>query len=366
MRLLHVIATRPNFVKMAPVIAALRTADPDGHHVLVHTGQHYDRNMSEIFLTELGVPAPDHTLGAGGGTHASQLAAVLERLAPVLAVERPELVIVPGDVNSTLAAALACAHMQIPIAHVEAGLRSFDRTMPEEINRVLVDQVSDLLFTHSPEALPNLEREGIDSGRVKLVGNTMIDTLVALEDRFRDRGTAAGLGFDPGAYVLVTLHRPALVDGELLAPALAALAKVAERMPVAFPVHPRTRARIAALEAEGSAPPLPAELRLLDPIGYLDFLSLQADAAAVLTDSGGIQEETTYLGVPCFTLRDNTERPVTIEAGTNTLLGLDPSRIAELPDLLRTRGGPPPEAPHLWDGHAAERVAAIVTARLRA
>ncbi len=363
MRLLNVIATRPNFVKMAPVIAALRDADPGGRHVLVHTGQHYDRNMSQVFLEELGVPAPDHELGAGGGTHAEQLAAVLERLAPVLAAERPDLVIVPGDVNSTLAAAIACAHLQIPVAHVEAGLRSFDRTMPEEVNRVLVDQVSELLFTHSPEALGNLEREGIDPGRVELVGNTMIDTLVALEGRFRDRGAAAGLGLEPGSYVLVTLHRPALVDGDLLVPALAALAEVAAQMPVAFPVHPRTRQRIAALEAAGEAPSLPEDLRLIEPVGYLDFLSLQADAAAVLTDSGGIQEETTYLGVPCFTLRDNTERPITIDAGTNTLLGLDPARIAELPQLLATAAAPPAEPPPLWDGHAAERLAAVVGER---
>jgi len=361
MRLLHVIATRPNFVKMAPLIAAARELDPDGHHVLVHTGQHYDRNMSEIFLAELGVPPPDHMLGAGGGTHAQQLAAVIERIGPVLEAERPDAVIVPGDVNSTLAAALACAHMQIPLVHLEAGLRSYDRTMPEEVNRVLVDQVSELLLTHSPEALPNLEREGVDAARVELVGNTMIDTLVALEDRFRGRGTAAGLGLEPGTYVLVTLHRPALVDGELLEPALAALSAVAEQMPVLFPVHPRTRARI---EAAGAGAGLPEALRLIEPVGYLDFLSLQADARAVLTDSGGIQEETTYLGVPCFTLRDNTERPITVELGTNTLLGLDPARIAELPALLEEAGPPPGEPPPLWDGHAAPRAAAAIASRV--
>jgi UDP-N-acetylglucosamine 2-epimerase (non-hydrolysing) len=362
MRLLHVIATRPNFVKMAPLIAALRERDPDGRHALVHTGQHYDRNMSEIFLEELGVPAPDHMLGAGGGSHAEQLAAVIERIAPVLADEEPDLVVVPGDVNSTLAAALACAHLHIPIAHLEAGLRSFDRTMPEEVNRVLVDQISDVLFTHSPEALTNLEREGIDPSRVELVGNTMIDTLVALEDRFRDRGTAAGLGLDPGSYLLVTLHRPALVDGELLGPAVEALASVAERMPVVFPVHPRTRARLAAL-GDGAAAANVDALQLVEPVGYLDFLSLQADARAVLTDSGGIQEETTYLGVPCFTLRDNTERPITISEGTNTLLGLDPARIAEVPALLDAgaeRSGPPP----LWDGQAAQRAADVIVERL--
>lgn len=358
MRILHVIATRPNFVKMAPLIGALRERDPEGHHPIVHTGQHYDRNMSEIFLEELGVPAPDHMLGAGGGTHAEQLAAVIERIAPVIEQERPDLVIVPGDVNSTLAAALACAHLHVPLAHLEAGLRSFDRTMPEEVNRVLVDQVSDVLFTHSPEALENLEREGVDPARVELVGNTMIDTLVALEDRIRERRAAAAHGLEPGSYLLVTLHRPALVDGELLGPAVEALASVAASMPVVFPVHPRTRARLDALGADAGT----GSLHLIEPVGYLDFLSLQADAKAVLTDSGGIQEETTYLGVPCFTLRDNTERPITISEGTNTLLGLDPARIAEVPDLLgeaASPAGPPP----LWDGHAAERAADVVMAR---
>lgn len=350
MRLLHVIATRPNFVKMAPLISALREADPEGRHTLVHTGQHYDRNMSEIFLTELGVPEPDHLLGVGGGSNAETVAGVLERIAPVIEGERPDLVIVPGDVNSTLAAALACAHLQVPIAHLEAGLRSFDRTMPEEVNRVLVDQVSDVLLTHSPEALDNLVAEGIDPARVHRVGNTMIDTLVALEDRIGERRAAAGLGLEPGSHLLVTLHRPALVDGDLLGEAVAALREVAESMPVVFPVHPRTRKRV---EEEGLDA---GEVRLIDPVGYLDFLSLQADARAVLTDSGGIQEESTYLGIPCFTLRDNTERPITVSEGTNTLLGLDPAAIAELPARLsETR--PERGAPEGWDGRAAGRAA---------
>ncbi len=361
MRLLHVVGTRPNFVKMAPVIAALRAVDPDGHHVLVHTGQHYDRMMSGIFLEELGVPEPDHMLGVGSGSHAQMLGGVLESIAPVLDAEAPELVIVPGDVNSTLAAALACAHMRIPLAHVESGLRSFDRTMPEEVNRVLTDQVSDLLYTHSPEAEGNLAAEGIGAERVRLVGNTMIDSLVALEDRFRDRRACAAHGVEPGSYLLVTLHRPALVDGELLAPAIERLAAIAEEMPVLFPVHPRTR---AALGDRASA--LPAGLRLLEPVGYLDFLSLEADARAVLTDSGGIQEETTFLGVRCFTLRDNTERPITIEAGTNELLGLDPARIAEIPALIGSGGPAPAVPPPLWDGRAAERLAADVAGYLGA
>jgi UDP-N-acetylglucosamine 2-epimerase (non-hydrolysing) len=359
MRLLHVIGTRPNVVKMAPVIAALRSRDPGGRHPIVHTGQHYDRAMSGIFLDELGVPEPDHMLGVGSGTHAEQLAGVLERIAPVLEQEQPELVIVPGDVNSTLAAALACAHLGVPLAHVESGLRSFDRSMPEEVNRVLTDQVSELLFLHSEEARENLRREGIAESRLRFVGNTMIDTLCALEERFRAREAAAAQGLEPGSYLLVTLHRPALVDGPLLRVAVEALSAAATEMPVLFPVHPRTRARLGG-------DPAPAGLRLVEPVGYLDFLSLQADAAAVLTDSGGIQEETTYLGVPCYTLRDNTERPVTIEHGTNTLLGLDPERIAEIPSLLARRRRRELEPPALWDGHAAERVADAVQAHLAA
>jgi UDP-N-acetylglucosamine 2-epimerase (non-hydrolysing) len=358
-RLLHVVGTRPNFVKMAPVIAALREADPDGHHVLVHTGQHYDRMMSGVFLEELGVPEPDHMLGVGSGSHAAMLGGVLEAIAPVLEAEEPELVLVPGDVNSTLAAALACAHLRIPLAHVESGLRSFDRGMPEEVNRVLTDQVSDLLYTHSPEAESNLAAEGIGAERVRLVGNTMIDSLVALEGRFRERRACAEHGAEPGSYLLVTLHRPALVDGDLLRPAIERLGEVAADIPVLFPVHPRTRARIA----EGGIA-VPEGLRLLDPVGYLDFLSLEADARALLTDSGGIQEETTYLGVPCFTLRDNTERPITVDAGTNTLLGLDPARIAEIPALLGGAGPAPAGPPPLWDGKAADRLAADVAAYL--
>ncbi|HEX6115556.1 MAG TPA: UDP-N-acetylglucosamine 2-epimerase (non-hydrolyzing) [Solirubrobacterales bacterium] len=351
MRFVYVIGTRPNFVKMAPVIAALRGRSPDSRHAIVHTGQHYDEMMSGIFLSELGVPAPDHMLGVGSGSHAQMTARVLEALEPVLIAERPDLVLVPGDVNSTLAAALCAAKLEIPVGHVESGLRSFDRSMPEETNRVLTDHISEHLFLHSDEATENLENEGIARDKMHFVGNTMIDTLVALEDRFRDRGAAASLGLEPGSYLLVTLHRPALVDGLLLADAMEALATVGGEMPVLFPVHPRTRKMLGPDWTE------PPGVGLVDPIGYLDFLSLEADAAAVLTDSGGIQEETTFLGVPCFTLRDNTERPVTIRAGTNTLLGLDPARITQIPARLGERARERPEPPPKWDGHAAERIA---------
>jgi UDP-N-acetylglucosamine 2-epimerase (non-hydrolysing) len=353
-RILYVVGTRPNFVKMAPVVAALRSRLPGARHAIVHTGQHYDRLMSEIFLEELGVPEPDHMLGVGSGTHAQQTARVIEGLEPVLERETPELVIVPGDVNSTLAAAIAAAQAEIPIAHVESGLRSFDRTMPEEINREVTDRLSQLLFLHSEEAAENLRNEGIADDRMHMVGNTMIDTLVALEPRFRAAGTAAKLNLEPNSYLLVTLHRPALVDGPLLSTAMERLAEVAREMPVVFPVHPRTRKMLDAQPGAYEGVVLTA------PVGYLDFLSLEADARAVLTDSGGIQEETTYLGVPCFTLRDNTERPVTVRAGTNTVLGLAPGRIAEIPALLEDGAGAAGERPPLWDGRAAKRVAEVV------
>jgi UDP-N-acetylglucosamine 2-epimerase (non-hydrolysing) len=357
MRILYVVGTRPNFVKTAPVIGALRARLPEGRHALVHTGQHYDRLMSEVFLEELGVPAPDHMLEVGSGSHAAMTARTMERLEPVLVDEAPDLVIVPGDVNSTLAAALTAVKMGIPVAHIESGLRSFDLTMPEEVNRIVADRFSELLFLHSEEAIENLRAEGIPDERMQMVGNTMIDTLVALEDRFRSAGAAARLGVAPGAYALVTLHRPALVDGPLLPQTVAELAALAREMPVVFPVHPRTRKMMESIDAEHPG------LLLSEPLGYLDFLSLLADAGAVLTDSGGIQEETTYLGIPCFTLRDNTERPVTIRAGTNTLLGLDPAAIANIPAALATRSETPPQPPPLWDGHAAERIADIVATR---
>jgi UDP-N-acetylglucosamine 2-epimerase (non-hydrolysing) len=355
MRILYVVGTRPNFVKTAPVIGALRARLPDSRHAIVHTGQHYDRLMSEIFLEELGVPAPDYMLEVGSGTHAEQTARTMERLEPVLTEERPDLVFVPGDVNSTLAAALTAVKLGFPLAHIESGLRSFDLTMPEEVNRIVADRFSSHLFLHSDEAVENLRAEGIPEERMHFVGNTMIDTLLALEGRFRAAGAAARLGLEPGGFVLVTLHRPALVDGPLLEETVQRLASLAAELPVVFPVHPRTRKMMEAV-AVGEAP----GLHLVEPLGYLDFLSLMADARAVLTDSGGIQEETTYLGVPCFTLRANTERPVTVRAGTNTLLGLDPAAIAGIPAALDARTGAPAEPPPLWDGHAAERVADVI------
>ena len=353
-KVLCVVGTRPNFMKTMPVVAELTARRDQFETVLVHSGQHYDENMSEIFLRELGGFTPEHRLDVGSGTHAQQTARVMERLAPILAGERPDLVLVPGDVNSTLAAALVSAQLGYPIGHIEAGLRSFDRTMPEELNRVLTDQVSDLLFTHSPEAEANLLAEGRPKSSIHYVGNTMIDALMAVRAR-AERTDTEDYGLTRGEYLVVTLHRPALVDGPLLSDAMAQLEALSDRLAIFFPVHPRTRAQLEPLELELD----PERFKLVDPIGYVEFLALVGTSAGVLTDSGGIQEETTYLGVPCFTLRSTTERPITVSRGTNTLLGLAPARIAEIPSLIerRPRGGGPPD---LWDGHAAPRLVDVL------
>jgi UDP-N-acetylglucosamine 2-epimerase (non-hydrolysing) len=344
-KVLSVVGTRPNLMKTAPVVAALAERGVD--QVLVHTGQHYDAAMSDVFFRDLRIREPDHFLAVGSGTHAEQAARVMQRLEPILAAEQPDVVLVPGDVNSTLAAAIAAVKCGLTVAHLESGLRSFDRTMPEELNRVLTDSVSDLLFIHSPEARDNLLREGRPEHSIHYVGNTMIDSLVAMRELIEAAAAPAAHGVEPGSYLLVTLHRPALVDGPLLAEAVRQLNEL--EMRVVFPVHPRTRAAMEAqgLDVEGAT----------EPVGYVEFLSLVAGAAAVLTDSGGIQEETTYLGIPCFTLRDNTERPITVELGTNTLLGLRPERIAELPALIGQKAS---QVPPYWDGAAAVRLADVL------
>jgi UDP-N-acetylglucosamine 2-epimerase (non-hydrolysing) len=354
MLIVYVVGARPNVVKMAPVVAELRRRLPSDGHVVVHTGQHYDRMMSDVLLEELDFPEPDHHLNVGSAGHGVQTARVMERLEPLLISEKPDLVIVPGDVNSTLAAALVAVKLGIPVAHIESGLRSFDRTMPEEINRIVTDQFADHLFIHSEEAVENLRREGIAAEHVHFVGNTMIDALMTVEQHFRSRGTAQGFGLTPGDYLLVTLHRPTLVDGPLLEEAISRLELIARDLPVFFPVHPRTR-KMLADRTPGS------NLQLADPVGYLDFLSLESDAAAVLTDSGGVQEETTFLGIPCFTLRDTTERPATVRLGTNTVLGLSPERIAEIPTLLAGASRSQRELPPLWDGKAAARIGDVIT-----
>ena len=355
--ILHVVGARPNFMKAAPVLSALGAAGFS--QTIVHTGQHYDANMSDIFFRELEIPEPHENLAVGSGSHAQQTARIMTAFESVVLERNPDLVMVYGDVNSTVAAALVCAKLQIPVAHVEAGLRSNDRSMPEEINRLLTDQLSYLLFTPSADANRNLEREGIPAERVHLVGNVMIDTLVRLLPRALENKKQ---GF-PANYALVTLHRPSNVDDpEALRRILSCMLSVSNNrdkekaLAVIFPVHPRTRLRIAqfGIPTDG--------LHLCDPLSYLDFLALQAGAAVVITDSGGIQEETTFLGVPCLTLRANTERPVTVEIGTNVLIGNDTDRLrAELAKILDGGHGQKKGAiPPLWDGHAGERIARIV------
>jgi UDP-N-acetylglucosamine 2-epimerase (non-hydrolysing) len=358
-KVLAVVGARPNFIKTAPVLGELRRRPERFESVLVHTGQHYDDAMSRIFLEQLGVGEPDHLLGVGSDTHARQTARVMERIEPLLEEIRPDLVLVPGDVNSTLAAGLVAAKLGIPVGHIEAGLRSFDRTMPEELNRIVTDQLSDLLFIHSPEARQNLVREGCDEAKIHDVGNTMIDTLVAMRGRIAQLDAPARHGLCRADYLLVTFHRPALVDGPLLPDAMTALASVARELPVVFPVHPRTR---QAIDAYGLA--ADSNVRLFAPLGYLEFLSLLEGSAGALTDSGGIQEETTFLGIPCFTLRENTERPITCTSGTNMLLGLAPERIAEIPALIAESAERSTCMPAGWDGMAAKRIVDVLEREL--
>jgi UDP-N-acetylglucosamine 2-epimerase (non-hydrolysing) len=348
----HVVGARPNYMKVAPVYAALAELGNVDQRLL-HTGQHYDEALNDVFFEELPLPRPHVMLGVGSGTHGEQTGMAIIGIERELIDVRPDLVIVPGDINSTLAGALAAAKLGIPVCHLEAGLRSFDDTMPEELNRRLTDSLSSLLLTHSEEALDNLVGEGIPGHRVAFVGNTMIDTLLATVDRARRLAVWRRFAFEEGSYLLVTLHRPALVDSPvLLAQTLATLERIATTFPVLFPIHPRTRARIENLRISTSG------ITLAPPLPYAEFLSVEAGAAAVVTDSGGVQEETTALGVPCFTLRANTERPVTITHGTNTLLGLDPERLSDIPDLLENVKKP--IGPPLWDGQAGPRAAAEI------
>ena len=354
MKVLHVVGARPNFMKVAPVLNALR-AHRHVVQILVHTGQHYDVNMSDVFFEQLGIPAPDVNLAVGSGSHARQTAEIMMRLEPVVLDGKPDIVLVYGDVNSTVAAALVCAKLGVRVGHVEAGLRSFDRTMPEEINRLVTDRLADVLFTPSEDGDINLQREGIPAEKVFRVGNVMIDSLVKLLP-VAQRQIRNEL---PERYALVTLHRPANVDDSAaLKSILQSLLDVSRDLVVVFPTHPRTRQRIAEFGLELKLKT--DQLRLLDPLPYVDFLGLQSRARVVITDSGGIQEETTYLGVPCLTLRENTERPITVSLGTNVLVGRDPKKLrAELALVLagkQKKGTIPP----LWDGHAGERIAHVL------
>jgi UDP-N-acetylglucosamine 2-epimerase (non-hydrolysing) len=376
MKILNVVGARPNFVKIAPLISEMRK-DSDLEPLLVHTGQHYDTEMSDAFFTELNIPSPNYHLHVNPGSSASQIAQIMGRLEPILLHEGPDAVLVVGDVNSTLAGALTAAKLGIPVAHVEAGLRSFDRSMPEEINRVVTDAISDLLLVSEPSGVENLLREGRPWDRVFLVGNVMIDTLKRLLARAESSALPAlqsssvwnDLLAEP-RYAVLTLHRQGLVDDPgLFSRVWSVLQEIGKRIPIVFPIHPRTQLRLQSMEFEpyrgngrgkGSG-----GIHIIPPLGYLEFLRLQKQAAFVLTDSGGVQEETTALGVPCLTLRENTERPFTVTNGTNRIVGLDPERIRREVDRLFSREVRQEHVPALWDGHAAERIVRILCDHLQ-
>jgi UDP-N-acetylglucosamine 2-epimerase (non-hydrolysing) len=351
MRIICVAGARPNYMKVKPVMTALE--ERGAEVVLVHTEQHYDAAMSDVFFADLGIRRPDHFLGARSGSHATQTSNVMTAFEPLVEQVRPDVVVVVGDVNSTMACAIVTAKSGALLAHVEAGLRSRDWTMPEEVNRVVTDRLSDYLFAPSADAVTNLMAEGYRADQVHLVGNVMVDTLLANLDRALARGTAAALGLQPGQYGLVTLHRPANVDDPAtLATLLAALEEVARAIPLVLPAHPRAAGKLRDFG-------LSDRVRIIEPAGYLDFIALEAQAAIVLTDSGGVQEETTALGVPCLTLRENTERPITLTEGTNQLVGRDPESIVKA--ALGVLAAPPPRrSPALWDGQAGQRIADVL------
>jgi len=357
MRILAVVGARPNFMKIAPVMWEVRRrAGIEAY--LVHTGQHYDQKMSETFFEQLHIPRPDVDLGVGSGSHAVQTAEVMKRIEPVIAEHRPDALMVVGDVNSTIAAALTAVKMGVPVAHVEAGLRSHDRTMPEEINRVLTDSISQWLFVSERAGVSNLRREGIPDEKIFFVGNVMIDTLLATHGRSEQSTILRDMGVTERSYAVVTLHRPSNVDDpKVLAGLLGVLDELRREIPVVFPIHPRTRKALNGRYAQAVP-----DLRVVEPMGYLDFMKLVGSARLVLTDSGGIQEESTVLGVPCLTLRNNTERPATVEEGTNVLIGQDPARI--LSAARKVLDSPPPargRVPELWDGRAAGRILDVLT-----
>ena len=356
MRILHVVGARPNFMKTAPLMKAWREY-PQAEVMLVHTGQHYDSQMSQQFIDELGLPMPDVNLQVGSGSHAVQTAEVMKRLEPLLLEFRPDVVVVPGDVNSTLAASLTAVKLGFPVAHIEAGLRSFDRTMPEEVNRIVTDTISRYLFVSEPSGVTNLRAEGISDERVFFVGNLMVDTILSYRQRARSSSALQKLNLTPRRYVLLTLHRPSNVDTpEPLEVILAAMAELAGKQPVVWPMHPRARDKIRRF----GFGELLDRLTVTEPLGYLDFLHLMDEAQVVFTDSGGIQEETTALGVPCVTLRPNTERPITLTEGTNVLCEIVRESILmqyQRADHRRSTGG---QLPDLWDGHAGERAAKVL------
>ena len=357
LKIINVVGARPNFMKVAPIVAAMKQRPHAFQPLVVHTGQHYDSAMSDSFFEDLDLPQPDTHLGVGSGSHAVQTAAVMERFEPVVLREKPDWVLVVGDVNSTIACALVCVKLGVKVAHVEAGLRSRDRSMPEEINRLLTDQIADLLFTPSRDADENLVAEGIPRERIRFVGNVMIDSLQKNLETARDLRTREKLGLSGVDYALLTLHRPSNVDlRESFERILSALETIASKLPIVFPVHPRTRKTIAELGLSTRVESI-KDLRVIDPLGYLDFLNLSSSARLVLTDSGGIQEETTALGIPCLTLRENTERPITVEMGTNVVVGTDTTKIVTAATAaLNGSAKKAVRQPPLWDGRTSKRI----------
>jgi UDP-N-acetylglucosamine 2-epimerase (non-hydrolysing) len=357
LKVINVVGARPNFMKVAPIVAAMKRRPAKFFPLVVHTGQHYDASMSDSFFRDLELPEPDTHLGVGSGSHAAQTAAVMERFEPVVLSERPDWVLVVGDVNSTIACALVCVKLGVKVAHVEAGLRSRDRSMPEEINRLLTDQIADLLFTHSLDANDNLLAEGIPQERIRFVGNVMIDSLQHNLTAARTQHTRERLNLDGIDYALLTLHRPSNVDlRESFERILDALEAITAKLPIVFPVHPRTKKTISELGLSERVESI-KDLRTVEPLGYLDFLNLSSSARLVLTDSGGIQEETTALGIPCLTLRENTERPITVEMGTNVIVGTDTTKIVAAANAaLNGYAKKASRQPPLWDGHTSERI----------
>lgn len=357
----HMIAgARPNFMKIAPILRAAKKQESRVQCRVIHTGQHYDRAMSDVFFEELGIPAPDHYLGCGGGSHAEQTAKIMVKYEELCISEQPDLVLVVGDVNSTLACAIVAKKLHVKVAHVEAGLRSGDRDMPEEINRLVTDAISDLYFVTEPSGEEHLQREGQPDEKIHHVGHVMVDNVIYQRDKLEreplSEGDSIAVKEQHSDYGVVTLHRPSNVDDpKVFAELAGALKKISERLPLVFPVHPRTRANLEKFGIDlGSA------ITLLDPMGYMDFLNLWKDAKVVMTDSGGLQEETTALGVPCLTLRENTERPITIEEGTNVLVGTDPALIEKSASQILDGAGKKGQRPELWDGHAAERIIEVL------
>jgi len=362
--IVNVVGARPNFMKIAPLMKQYAKYSSEIEPVLLHTGQHYDDSMSRVFFSDLGIRQPDIDLGVGSGSHAEQTGKVMVGFEKALLKIRPELVVVVGDVNSTMACTIVAAKLNIPVAHVEAGLRSFDRTMPEEINRIVTDRLADLLFTTSEDANTNLTNEGIGEERIFFVGNTMIDSLLSLRHKFEAPGVRARLGLAEAPFVFVTIHRPSNVDERsTLAGICGALGRIQEHIQLFWPIHPRTKKMLTEYGLMSVLEKM-TNLVVAEPISYLDSMALIASATMVLTDSGGIQEETTVLGIPCLTLRRNTERPVTVTEGTNELVGNDPDLIMERTmDVLRT-GGKRGKTPKLWDGRAAERIVNVILERI--